>query len=145
MKHFIHFLRCFLLLCFISSCIGCSTNNDEMNPNENEDNNSTDSKSISSNDIKGIWVNTLTPWDTLMIKDSIIFRWDELSNGYHHYYKYKINSDSIILDYSGYYKVGVPPCTRKILLNNKKDSLIIRDFHTVYPGYEGDNFFKSVK
>lgn len=143
MKHFIHFLRCFLLLGFISSFLGCSTSNDEMNPNENEENNLTDSKSISSTDIKGIWVNTLTPWDTLMINDSIIFRWDELSNGYFHYYKYKINSDSIILAYSGYYKVGVPPCSRKIFLNNKQDSLIIQDFHTYYPSYEGDIFLRQ--
>lgn len=148
MKHFIHFLRCFLLLGFISSFLGCSTSNDEMNPNEmnpneKKENNITDSKSISSTDIKGIWVNTLTSWDTLMIKDSIIFRWDELSNGYFHYYKYKINSDSIILDYSGNYKIGVPTCTRKILLNEKQDSLIIRDFHTVYPGYEGDIFLRQ--
>jgi len=142
MKHFTHYLRCFLLLSFISSFLGCSTSNDEMNPNENEEKNLTDSKSISSTDIKGVWVNIVTSRDTLMIKDSIIFRWDEFSNGYGHYYKYKINSDSIILDYSGYYKVGVPPCTRKILLNNKQDSLIIQDFHTVWPGYEGDIFIK---
>lgn len=145
MKHFTHFLRCFLLLGFISSFLGCSTSNDEMNPNENEENNLTDSKSISSTDIKSIWVNTLTSWDTLMIEDSIIFRWDELSNGYGHYYKYKINSDSIILEYSGTYKVGVLPCTRKILLNDKQDSLIIQNFHTVYPCYEGDKFFKPEK
>ena len=131
MKHFTHYLRCFLLLSFISSFPGCSVK-EELNP----------AKGISNTDIKGVWVNIVTSRDTLMIKDSIIFRWDELSNGYGYYYKYKINSDSIILDYSGYYKVGVPPCTRKILLNNKRDSLIIQDFHTVYPGYDGDILIK---
>lgn len=134
MKHFRHFLRCFLYLCFISSFFGCSVK-EELNP----------TKGISNTDIKGVWVNIVTPWDTLMIKDSIIFRWDELSSSYGHYYKYKINSDSIILEYRGTYKVGVPPCTRKILLNDKKDSLIIQNFHTVFPGYEGDKFFKPEK
>jgi len=134
MEHFRHFLRCFLYLCFISSFLGCSVK-EELNP----------TKGINNTDIKGVWVNTLVTWDTIRVYDTIITRWDELSSSYGHYYKYKINYDSIILDYSGTYKVGVPPCTRKILLNDKQDSLIIQNFHTVFPGYEGDKFFKPEK
>ena len=132
MKHFTHYLRCFLLLSFISSFPGCSVK-EELNP----------AKGISNTDIKGVWVNIVTSRDTLMIKDSIIFRWDELSNGYGHYYRYKIISDSIILNYSGYFKVSLPPYYRRISLNNKKDTLIIQDFHTVYPSYQGDIFIRT--
>jgi hypothetical protein len=142
MNYYIHLLRCFLLLVFINSFTGCSINNDEMNPNENEENNIADTKSISSTDIKGIWVNTVVYWDTIRISDFIINRWNYISNSYFNYYEYTIEYDSIFLNYTGLYKVSLPPYHRRLFLNDKKDTLIIENFHKVFPDYQGDIFIK---
>ena len=107
-----------------------------------------DSKSgieITNSDIIGIWINTYNHDDTIQIFDSIIKRWNPISNSFFHYYKYNILIDTIFLKYTGLYKVMTPPYYRKIYLNNRKDSLAIRYFHTVYPSYRGDKFIRILK
>lgn len=142
MQNFIHFLRCFFLLGFISSFLGCSVNSDELDQIEKENNYTTDSKNVSISDIKGTWANIVVAWDTLKISDSIINRWNYISNTYFHYYAYTIEDDSIFLNYTGLYKVSLPSYHRIIFLNDKKDTLTIEDFHTVFPDYSGDIFIK---
>lgn len=93
-------------------------------------------------DLKGVWVNTLNIRDTLIITDTIVNRWDPLADSFWHYYRYSIQNDTIILDYRGRYKILTPAFYRKFQLNKALDSLIIHDFHTAYPGYEGDQFIK---
>jgi hypothetical protein len=94
-------------------------------------------------DIYGIWINTLNSQDTIHISEGFINRWDRLASGYFHFYKYQINSDSILINYTGLYKVGTPPYHRNIFINNSKDSILIQDFKSVYPGIDGDTFAKK--
>jgi len=94
-------------------------------------------------DIYGIWINTLNAKDTIKISEAFINRWDITASGYFHFYKYQINSDSILINYTGLYKVGTPPFHRNIFINKSKDSILIQDFHSVYPGIPGDTFAKK--
>ncbi len=93
-------------------------------------------------DILGVWINIVNPLDTLIIKTSKIIRWEKLSNHLCNYYNYTIYGDSILLQYTGLYKIGCPPFHRKTLLNDNKDVLIIQDFNKVFPCYPGDRFKK---
>ena len=137
MKQFVHILSYLLLPILVSIFWGCSMK-DELDPSVN-------SKGISNMDIEGTWINTLVSWDTIHIHDTIIERWDDLSNRFAHFYTYKILTDSVFINYTGLYKVGTPPYHRKIYLNSKKDTLIIQNFHAVYPGYQGDIFVRTSK
>jgi hypothetical protein len=95
-------------------------------------------------DLLGVWVNILNHTDTIIFFEGRIRRWDKLANGFFNFYNYRVFSDSIFLKYTGAYKVGTPPYTRKILINEFKDSILIKDFHSVYPGIKGDIFAKKL-
>jgi hypothetical protein len=124
----------------------CNKNNDILLTKKDGSNDSGSQKVIKNSDIMGIWVNSLNSKDIMRILDSTtINRWDASANGYYHFYSYKIIVDSIILNYTGLYKIGTPPYHRKIYLNNSKDSLKIQNFNSVYPGNSGDTFIKSSK
>ena len=94
-------------------------------------------------DIYGKWINTSNTQDTIQITEGSISRWDRYSDGYFHFYNYQIKSDSILIDYTGLYKVGTPLFHRNIFINTSKDSLLIQGFNSVYPGIAGDTFIKK--
>jgi hypothetical protein len=101
-----------------------------------------DRTSINKTDILGTWINTINSDDTIIIFEGKMARWERISKSFFHFYDYTLKGDSIIIDYTGLYKVGTPQYRREIYLNNSLDLLSIRNFHTVYPGYIGDKFRK---
>jgi len=148
MKH--HMKISFHILLFVCSLIiiGCTKDFENSKSDPTNRRSVTTSTSdytsvINKTDILGTWINTLNSHDTIKIFDGKIKRWDNLSRGFNHFYDYTLKADSIIIDYTGLYKVGTPQYRRKIHFNNSRlDLLSIRNFHTVYPGYIGDNFKK---
>jgi hypothetical protein len=94
-------------------------------------------------DIYGTWINTVNARDTLRISEGFINRWDEMGDGFFHFYKYQISSDMILIKYTGLYKVGTVPYYGKIYINHSKDSILILGFQSVYPSVAGDTFAKK--
>jgi hypothetical protein len=119
-----------IVIMIISTIISCQKESNSKNV-------------IHNSDIFGIWVNTSNTQDTVQINDTLITRWNFETNCYCHFYKYYIKTDSIILTYSGLDKVAILPYHKKLYLNNSKDSLIIQNFHSVHPFYNGDIFKKN--
>jgi hypothetical protein len=123
--------------------LGCTKNLD-LTPIKSFSSNVTIRDTITNpSDIYGTWINTSNPKDTIKISEGFIERWDISSSGYFHFYKYQISVDSILIKYTGLYKVGTPPYHRTIFINTNKDSILIRGFHSVYPSSVGDIFVKN--
>jgi hypothetical protein len=145
-----HTMKHIKLLLFLFGIVvlllfSCTKNSDSIDTKTVSTKGSNSKNVISNSDIMGIWVNTLNSKDVIRIFDFHMNRWDALASGFYHYYNYTIKSDSIIINYTGLYKVGTPPYHRKIYLNNSKDSLTIQNFHSVYPSNPGDTFIKISK
>jgi hypothetical protein len=100
--------------------------------------------SIKKEDIFGKWINLENTRDTLSIGDSIIVRTDTLSDFWHHYYKYLIENDSIILQYTGMFEIGVGPFRTKIMLLENNSEISIENLSNYYPKVNG-NIFRKIK
>lgn len=131
MRTLIFLFSCFLLFS------GCEEeDNSSVEPAEEQEN-------VNDPDLTGYWINQSQSWDTLWIKDSLIFRSSGIDSSltFAHKYEYLIKKDSIWVNYFGPDKqLYVPPVTLKYNLLNNDQLLHIENFDTVYPQYKGNKF-----
>lgn len=142
MKTIVQIILIFAIIGFLTCC----TNQcEQLEIEENPDIFDGKSAISSTPELTGIWINTSNIQDTLKITDTLITRWNPLSETFWHYYRYSIKDDTIVLNYLGKYKILLPPFHRKYSLNESMDTFQIQGFETTYPGYEGEEFIKISK
>jgi hypothetical protein len=96
-------------------------------------------------DLIGTWVNVNNSIDTIKIDNCVVMRIDTVNQRYMYFYNYKIDNDSIELNYFGITSLLVPiiPCQIRFL-DEKFQYLKIDDLSQVYPGYPGTEFRRVV-
>jgi len=148
MKSLYHLFYQFIILLIFVTIIDCKriAIEDSLGKVNKTTGSDSSNNEIATADIIGNWSNILNSVDVLKFFDDSTFnRWDFSSGDFLHFYKYHIKTDSIIIHYYGFYKVGTPLYNRKIMLSKSKDTLTIQDFGSVYPCYRGNLFVKITK
>jgi hypothetical protein len=96
--------------------------------------------------LQGTWINLETDFDALIFQNDTLLERKNLQTGsINHYYNIKIESDEIVLKYTGRDKIELIISKHKYYLNTSKDTLVIENLSQYYPNYIGNKFYKSKK
>ena len=94
-------------------------------------------------DLLGTWINLELSYDALIFQNDTFLERKNLQTGsVNHQYNITINSNDIVIKYTGYDKIDMPRSRHKYFLNKTKDTLVIEDLSQYYPNYNGNKFYK---